>query len=53
MNKKITKTAKTIAQDILTQLENIYKTVRANDASEMFYKLRDFIKQTYLSEGDK
>ena len=50
-NKKYTKTQRAIAQEILTQLEQQYKVVKANDAGELFYKLREYIKQTYLSEG--
>ncbi len=48
--KKYTKTQRAIAQDILTQLEQQYKVVKANDAGELFYQLRDYIKQTYLLE---
>lgn len=50
-NKQLkTKKEKAIAQEILIQLEQLYRSVRANDAGELFYKLRDYIKQTYLPE---
>lgn len=52
-DKKYTKTQRVIAQEILTELEQQWKKVRANDAGELFFYLRDFIKQTYLTEEKK
>lgn len=51
-DKKYSKTQRAIAKEILTELEQQYKVVRANDAGELFYKLREYIKQTYLTEDD-
>ena len=49
-NKKYTKTQRAIAQEILTELEQQWKEVKANDAGQLFYRLYHFIKSTYLSE---
>ena len=51
-NKQYTKKQRQIAEEIMTEFEQIYKTIRANDAGELFYKLREFMKNKYLS-GDK
>lgn len=52
-NKKYSKMQRQIAQEILTELEEQWKKVRANDAGQLFYRLHHFIKQTYLSEDNK
>lgn len=52
-NKKYTKPQRAIAQEILTELEQQYKVVKANSAMNLFYVMRDYIKQTYLSEENQ
>lgn len=52
-DKKYTKTERAIAQKILAELEQQYKIVRANDAGELFYKLRDYITKIYLNDKEK
>ena len=52
-NRKYTKTQQAIAQDILTELEQQWKVVKNNDAGQLFFSLRDYIKQTYLLEDNE
>lgn len=52
-DKKYSKMQRQIAQEILTELEQQWKVVKHNDAGQLFFNLRDYIKQTYLSEEKK
>lgn len=47
---KYSKAQKSVAQDILRELEDRYRNLKANSGMDLFYQLRDYIKQTYLSE---
>lgn len=49
-SKKYSKPQRAIAKEILTELERQYKVVKANSAMNLFYVMRDYIQQTYLSE---
>lgn len=52
-NKKYSKTQRKVAQEILTELEQEWKDVKAHDAGQLFYRLYHFIQTKYLSEGEK
>lgn len=52
-DKKYSKKQRQIAQEILTELEQEWKNVKANDMGQLFYRLHYFIKQTYLSEDNR
>lgn len=52
-NKKYTKKQIATAQEILDKADELYKNTKAGDICVMYCKLRDYIKQTYLSEGEK
>ncbi len=48
--KRQSKIAKTVAQDILSKADELYKNAKAGEICVMYCKLRDYIQQTYLSE---
>lgn len=50
MGQRKSKTEQTIAQDILRELQDIYRVLKANSGQDLYFQLRDYIKQTYLSE---
>lgn len=47
---KYSKPQKAVAQDIMRELQDLYRNLRANSGMDLFYQLRDYIKETYLSE---
>lgn len=52
-DKKYSKKERAIAQEILDKADDLYKNTKAGDICVMYCKLRDYIKQTYLSEDNK
>lgn len=51
-NKKYSKGQTQIAQDILRELQDRYRVLKANSGQDLYFQLRDYIKQTYLTEKD-
>lgn len=51
--KKYSKAQRKVAQEILDELEQEWKSVKTGDIGQLFYRLYHFIKQTYLSENNK
>lgn len=49
-DEKYSRPQRAIAQEILLEFKRQYKVVKANRADELFFAMRDYIKQTYLSE---
>lgn len=51
-NKKYSKGQTQVAQDILRELQCLFRDLRANDGGLLFRQLRDYITQKYLTEKD-
>lgn len=52
MGQRKSKTEQTIAQDILRELQDKYRVLKANSGQDLFYQLRDYITEKYLTEKD-
>lgn len=48
--KQQSETVRIVAQDILRELQEQYRALKANSGMDLFYGLRDYITNKYLSE---